>query len=93
MRDEDNPFEGIVEALCHTQGSALALNFILMEVVRHLARESGDSEKFLSVLYDRVYARLDNAPTDEPEKQAELDMRDTIDRFFSNARRWTPSRS
>jgi hypothetical protein len=87
--NEEDPLLGMVEALVHTQGSSLALNFILMEVVRHLAQETGDPEKFLSTLYDRVYARLDNAPTDRPEKQAELDMRDTVDRFFSNARRWT----
>jgi hypothetical protein len=88
VSEQEDDFSGMFEALVHTQGSALALNFILMEVVRYLAHESGDPGKFLSTLYDRVYARLDNAPSDRVEKQAELDMRDTIDRFFSNARRW-----
>ncbi|HEY0085140.1 MAG TPA: hypothetical protein VGB65_04440 [Allosphingosinicella sp.] len=87
--DEDNTFPQLIEALAHTQGSALALNYILMEVVRYLARQSGDPEKLLSGLYEGVYARLDNAPADKPHKQAELDMIDTVDRFFANARKWT----
>jgi len=89
MTDRRDPMESFIEAFVHTQGSTLALNFILMEVVRQLARESGDPQTYLSRLYDGIYSRLDSAPADQPEKQAELDMRDTIDRFFANARRWT----
>jgi hypothetical protein len=89
MENEQDLIDGLIQALAHTQGSALALNFILMEVVRYLARQSGDPEKFLSGLYDGIYARLDNAPVAKAVKQAELDMQDTIDRFFANARQWT----
>lgn len=89
MDYDADPFENLVQTLAHTQGSTLALNFILMEIVRYLARQSGNPEQFLSGLYDGVYSRLDNEPADKAHKQAELDMRDTIDRFFSNARKWT----
>ena len=87
--DDDNSFPLLLEAVAHTQGSGLALNYILMEVVRYLARQSGDSEKLLSDLYDGVYSRLDNVAPNKPHKQAELDMIDTIDRFFANARKWS----
>ena len=52
MEDHDDPLAGMVEAFVQTQGSTLALNFILMEVVQYIARQSGDPQQVLSKLYE-----------------------------------------
>ena len=83
MSLEENEFG---EAFADTQGRALALYFILREVVVALAQQSNDPQKHISDMYERVCSYSDQMAA-PGEKAASVYTRELIDRFFSQAHR------
>ncbi len=83
---DDETFQAMAEAIIVAQSRALANQFILYEVVWTAAHSSGDPGKYLSAMYDRVCSRTDQFALDD-EKKASSEMKDTIERFFSNISR------
>ncbi len=77
--------ERIAEGLIVAQSLALANQFILMEIVRDLARTQADPNRYLAGLFEKISARMDQSPLDQ-EKPVDAEMRDTIERFFAKAR-------
>ena len=75
----------ITEGLVGAQSRALANQFILMEVVRLLARPSDDPHRLLSSLFEQVGARLNRAPAEDEAKPVIAATRNAIAHFFAEA--------
>lgn len=82
MADGEDDFG---EVFAFTQGRVLANQFILYEVVRTLARQSEDPQRFAAELFDRVCSRADQLMV-PGEKSASASAREAIDTFFSKVR-------
>lgn len=81
----DKTFQMIVESLGQAQAINHANSYILMEVVRDLARASPDSHRYLANMFERVSARADQGPVEKEAHPVNVEFRDVISRFFANA--------
>ncbi|MER9936507.1 hypothetical protein [Mesorhizobium sp. M0088] len=73
-----------------TLGQAQAINqanqYILMEVVRDLARASDDPDRYLSGMFERISGRADQGPIEKEAHPVAMEFRNTISLFFAKAR-------
>jgi len=58
-----------------------------MEVVRDLAGATPDHDRYLASMFERVSARLDQAPIEQEQETSVANMRESIDIFFVKARK------
>lgn len=70
-------------------GQAQAMNrknsYILMEVVRDLARTTSDPHKYLTNMFERVSARADQGAIEKETHPVNIEFRNAISQFFSKA--------
>jgi hypothetical protein len=70
-------------------GQAQAFNrsnsYILMEIVRDIARTQADPQKYLADLFERISARADVGPIEREAHPVNAEFRNTISQFFSLA--------
>jgi hypothetical protein len=83
--DFDKTFQMIVESLGQAQAINHANSYILMEVVRNLARASTDPHRYLANMFERVSARADQGPIEREAHPINVEFRDAISCFFANA--------
>lgn len=86
---DDDPlavmFKEMGDAIGIAQAIALGTQFILLEVVRELAKTQPDPHAFIAGLFEKVSARLDQMPIEEESRPATIEMRRSISTFFSKA--------
>ena len=75
----------ISQGVMVAQSAALANQYILMELVRTIARDAPDPHEALAGLFERVMARMDQWPLDEQGHPVEAEMRRLIETFFTRA--------
>jgi hypothetical protein len=67
-------------------GQAQAFNrsnsYILMELVRDLARVQPDPQQYLSDVFERVSARADLGPIEEEAHPSTVEFRNALSQFF-----------
>lgn len=63
----------------------MASQFILMEIVREMARQSKDPPAFLAAMFERISARMDQGPLEREKKAAVAAMRESLATFFAKA--------
>ncbi len=85
--EDDLPqsFEDFIAAVGQTQGQCLAHSYILLEIVRELARQKSDPHKFLADMFERISARADQGPIDQQGHPVQHEFRWTIETFFKHA--------
>jgi hypothetical protein len=83
--DPNHPIKQLVDATGFTQAVAFTNQYILMEVVRSLARSSNDPRKYLSDMFEMVSARNDRTPLDKQSHPVNAEMNNIISQFFVNA--------
>jgi hypothetical protein len=72
----------LIEALGQAQAFNRANSYILMEVVRDLARAQADPETYLAGMLERINARADQGPSEKEAHAVNIEFRDAISRFF-----------
>ncbi len=86
---DDDPmaalFREMGDAIGITQAIALGTQFILLEVVREIAKTQPDPHAYLAGLFEKVSARLDQRPIEEESRLSAMEMRRSISTFFSKA--------
>jgi hypothetical protein len=75
----------IGDALGQAQAMNRANQYILMEVVRDLARTQADSQKYLASLFERISGRADQGPVVKELHPVNAEFRLAISTFFSKA--------
>ena len=95
MNDEE--FEALWKTLkdvSEAVGQAQAFNrmssYILMEIVRDLARTQPDPHKYLAGMFERISARADQGPIEKEAHPVNAEFRDAISRFFATAGKGIP---
>jgi hypothetical protein len=73
------------EAVGQAQAFNHAHSYILMEIVRDLARTTPDPYKYLANMFERISARADQGAIEKEAHPVTVEFRDTIARFFSKA--------
>jgi len=76
----------IGDALGKAQARNWAHQYVLMEVVRDLARASPDPHKYLAGMFERISARADQAPIEREAHPVSVEFRQVISTFFAKAR-------
>ena len=70
-------------------GQAQAFNrmssYILMEIVRDIARAQPDPHKYLASMFERISARADKGPIEKEAHPVNAEFRNAIAQFFSKA--------
>ena len=80
--DFDSTVKLLVEALGQAQAFNRANSYILMEVVRDLARTQADPEAYLAGMFERISARADQGLIEKEAHAVNIEFRDAISRFF-----------
>ena len=80
--DFDSTVKLLVEALGQAQAFNHANSYILMEVVRDLARTQADPEAYLAGMFERISARADQGLIEKEAHAVNIEFRDAISRFF-----------
>jgi hypothetical protein len=80
--DKDKAVKLLVEALGQAQAFNRANSYILMEVVRDLARTQADPETYLAEMLERINARADQGRIEKDAHAVDVEFRDSISRFF-----------
>jgi hypothetical protein len=70
-----------------TQAMSLANSYILMEVVREMARKESDPAALLSKMFENASARLDQQPVEKEAHPVSLEIRRSLEVFFTKAGR------
>jgi hypothetical protein len=83
----NGPMKKMIEALGQAQAFNMAHSYILMEIVRDLARSTPDAQKYLASMFERVSARADQGPIEDEAHPVNAEFRDAISRFFARAGR------
>jgi hypothetical protein len=70
-------------------GQAQAFNransYVLMEIVRDLARTQPDPHKYLAGMFERISARADQGAIEKEAHPVNAEFRDAVSSFFANA--------
>ena len=77
--------EELGAALTQAQAFNRAYNYILMEIVRDIARSQPDPHKYIADMFERISARADLRPIEREAHPVTVEFRDTIANFFSTA--------
>jgi hypothetical protein len=86
--DIDEPWKtmkAMADAIGQTQALNRANSYILMEIVRDLARTTVDPHKYISDMFERISARADQGEIEGEAHPVSAEFRDQIARFFSKA--------
>ena len=75
----------ITEGLVVAQSLAFANQFVLMEVVRLLARWTSDPNQTLSTMFENISSRMDQAPIADESEPAYAGARTAIADLFAQA--------
>ena len=85
------PKEDALRQLLDLIGQAQAINkansYILMEIVRDIARSKPDSHKYLAEMFERISARADQSPVEREAHPVQAEFRLAISTFFSLAQK------
>ena len=73
------------DALAQAHAANRANSYILMEVVRDLARSQPDPHKYLADILERISARADYGEIVREAHPVIVEFRDAISQFFANA--------
>lgn len=82
---DDEVLRALIDAVGQGQGITQALEFILMEIVRDIARSQPDPQKYLANVFERVSARADQRPIEHEAHPVYAEFRETVSMFFSQA--------
>jgi hypothetical protein len=87
---DDPELMAILHDMAGVIGQAQAKNratlYLLMAVVRDLARKTPDPEKYLSGMFEIISARADQSPLEAEGHVVTAEFRETIATFFTVAR-------
>ncbi len=83
--DKQTAFEQLVEIVGQTQAINRANNYILLEIIRDIARSKPDGRKYLTDMFETISARADKFPIDNEAHPVNAEFRSTISAFFSLA--------
>ncbi|WP_275789772.1 hypothetical protein [Pararhizobium gei] len=75
----------LTKALGQAQGQNIAQSYILMEIVRDLARTQPDPQKYIAGLFERVSGRADQGPVEKEAHPVQAEFRWTVETFFKHA--------
>ena len=81
---DDDPVVELLDAFGFTQSRVVANQFVLVEVLRDMAIRSGEPEKYLAAIAERVNNRLDQIPADHDAKAEAI--RKAASAMFARAR-------
>jgi hypothetical protein len=88
-RDEIDTLWKTLKDVGDIVGQAQALNrsnsYILMELVRDIARVQPNPQKYLADMFERISARADKGPIEKEAHPVNAEFRDAISQFFSLA--------
>jgi UTP-glucose-1-phosphate uridylyltransferase len=93
MTSDDDPelkliwktMKGLGDALGQAQAYVQANDFILMEIVRDIAKSQPDPQKYLAAIFERISARADQRPIEDEAHEVTAQFRELVARFFSQA--------
>ena len=72
----------ITEAIRSAQARNLAFSYILTEIIVDLARTSGDPDRYLAAMFERISARMDQDPIEKDAHPVKGEMREVISHLF-----------
>jgi hypothetical protein len=87
MDDDDyEMLKEIADSLGQAQARNRANSYILMEVVRDLAKMAKDSDEYLANMFERISARADQGEIESEAHPVTAEFREVIATFFAVAR-------
>ena len=78
--------EHMGDALAGAQAGVRAAQYVLMEVVRDLARNTQDPQAYLATMFERISERADQYPLENEAHPSTGEFRASLARFFHVAR-------
>lgn len=87
--EEERPLDEVLQEYGDLIGMGQAKDraclYILMDVVRQLARNSPKPQAYLASMFERISARADQSPVESEGHPVTAEFRETIATFFSVA--------
>jgi hypothetical protein len=85
--DEASALKTLAEVVGQTQALNRANSYILMEIVRDIARSQDDPRKYLANMFEKISARADQFPIAQEAHPVNAEFRVTIANFFALAQK------
>jgi hypothetical protein len=77
-----NNLRSLADSLGQAQAINQANSYILMEIVRDIARSQPNPHKYISNMFERVSGRADRSPVEDEAHPVHSEFRKTIEAFF-----------
>jgi hypothetical protein len=85
--DDLKTLRQLVEAIGQAQAANIRDSFILTEIVRDLAKQHPDPQRYIAAMFERISARADQGSIENESHPVNAEFRDGLARFFSLAGR------
>ena len=83
--EELGALKDLIDAVGQAQALSQANHYILLEIVRDIARTKSDPDKYIAGMFERISARADQAPLETEAHTVSAEFRLIISKFFSLA--------